>query len=48
MEEEISALMKNETWKKCELPKGKKKVDANGCSISNIMQMEPLNATKLG
>ena len=28
MEEEISALMKNETWEKCELPKGKKAI---GC-----------------
>ena len=28
MEEEISALLKNETWEKCELPKGKKAV---GC-----------------
>ena len=26
MEEEISALMKNETWKNCELPKGKKTI----------------------
>ena len=28
MEEEISALKKNETWEKCELPRGKKTV---GC-----------------
>ena len=28
MEEEISALNKNETWEKCDLPKGKKTV---GC-----------------
>ena len=28
MEEEISALNKNKTWEKCELPKGKKTV---GC-----------------
>ena len=28
MEQEILALMKNETWEKCELPKGKKDV---GC-----------------
>ena len=28
MDEEISALVKNETWDKCELPKGKKTV---GC-----------------
>ena len=28
MEEEISALNKNETWEKCELPRGKKTV---GC-----------------
>lgn len=26
MEEEIVALKKNETWEKCELPKGKKTV----------------------